>query len=212
MIIIDAAQGTPEWHAARCGRVTASRVADLMRQNKGGVSATRATYIGELVAERLSGFVAIDTFTSKAIEHGKEFEAEARRAYAFMQDADVAEVGFVVHPTIERAGCSPDGLVGEHGLVEFKCPNSATHIATLRGAPIKPDYVKQMLWQMACCERQWCDFVSYDPRMPPNMRLHVVRVQRDEKAIADITDAVKAAISEVEENVAQLKWMFGEAA
>lgn len=212
MIIIDAVQGSPEWHAARCGRVTASRVADLMRQNKGGVSAMRATYIGELVAERLSGFVAMDTFTNKAIEHGREFEAEARKTYAFMQDAEVTEVGFVVHPTIERAGCSPDGLVGDHGLVEFKCPNSATHIATLRGAPIKSEYVKQMLWQMACCERQWCDFVSYDPRMPPQMRMHVVRVQRDEKAIADITDSVKGAIAEIEATVAELTRMFGESA
>lgn len=204
MKVIDCEQNTPEWHAARCGRVTASRIADIVRKTKSGVSASRATYKGELVAERLSGFVSGSDFKSKAMEWGHEQEDKARDFYAFLRDVEPVKVGFVLHPTIEFAGASPDRLIGEDGLLEIKCPNSATHIATLLGAPIDPDYAKQMQWQMACTGRRWCDFVSFDPRLPPDMQIHIQRVPRDPIQIAEFEQAARVFLAEVEEDLAAL--------
>lgn len=207
MKIIECLQGSPEWHAARCGRVTASRVADIMRTTKSGVSASRNTYLGELVAERLSGVVA-EGFKSKAMEWGNETEEKARDFYAFMRNIEPVAVGLVIHPTIEMAAASPDRLIGDDGLLEVKCPNSATHIATLRGAPIDPDYIKQMQWQMACTERDWCDWVSFDPRLPPDMQMVVRRVKRDPVLIADMQRAVTTFLQEVDEAIADLVKRF----
>lgn len=208
MKIVDCEQGSDQWHAARAGRVTASRVCDIVRQTKTGVSAMRTTYMGELAAERMTGKANTDGFKSKAMEWGNECEDKARDYYAFMRDVEPVKIGFVIHPTIEMAGASPDRLIGDDGLIEIKCPNTATHIATLRGAPIDPDYVKQMQWQMAVCERQWCDFVSFDPRMPADMQLHVQRVKRDPVVIADLESAVRKFISEVDATVAALIQQF----
>ncbi len=207
MKIIDCEQNTTEWHAARCGRVTASRVADIVRKTKTGVSASRATYKGELVAERLSGQVS-SGFTSKAMDWGHEQEDKARDYYAFMRDVEPVKVGFVVHPTIEMAGASPDRLIGEDGQLEIKCPNSSTHIATLLGAPIEPDYLKQIQWQMACTGRKWTDFVSFDPRMPPDMQIHIQRVPRDPIQIAEFEHAVRLFLAEVESDMAALVAKF----
>lgn len=203
MIIIDCEQGSPEWHAARCGKVTASRVCDIVRKTKSGVSASRNTYMGELTAERLTGRVA-DSFKSKAMEWGNATEDQARNWYAFLNDVQPVAVGCIVHETIPMALASPDRLVGDDGLLEIKCPNTATHIATLRGEPVDPDYVKQMQWQMACSGRAWCDFVSYDPRMPEDMRYHCVRVYRDNALIAELETAVVKFIAELDASVADL--------
>lgn len=208
MKIIDCTQGTHEWHAARCGKVTGSRVADVVRKTKSGVSASRATYAGELVAERLSGFQASSSFSTRATEWGKEQEAAARQLYALMTDANVSTVGFVDHHSIEWSGVSPDGLVDDTGLVSFKCPNSSNHIATLLGAPIEPDYVKQMVWEMACTGRQWCDFVSFDPRLPPEMQIEIRRVQRDPVAIAELEIEVRKFLGEVSETVDRLVKLY----
>ena len=196
-------QRTPEWFADRCGKVTASKIADLMAQTKSGPSASRANYAAQLIAERLTGTVE-QGFTNSAMQHGIDCEAEARQAYEFMYDATVVEVGMVPHPSIEMAGASPDGLVGDDGLIEIKCPNTATHIATLRGGAIPDKYVKQMQFQMACTDRKWCDFASYDPRLPVEMRLHVTRVPRDDEAIAEIEAAVIHFLTEIETTVADL--------
>lgn len=208
MKIIDCEQGTPEWHAARCGKVTGSRVADVVRKTKSGISASRATYAGELVAERLSGFQAPSSFSTRATEWGKDQEATARQLYALMTDATVSTVGFVDHHAIEWSGVSPDGLVNDTGLVSFKCPNSATHIATLLGSPIEPDYVKQMVWEMACTGRQWCDFVSFDPRLPPEMQIEIRRVERDPVVIAELEIEVRKFLSEVADTVERLVKMY----
>lgn len=208
MRVIDCTQGTPEWHAARCGKVTGSRVADVVRRTKSGVSASRNTYAGELVAERLSGYQQAGTFTSSAMQWGKDNEAAAREMYGFATESIVREVGFVDHGTIAWAGVSPDGLVDHDGLVSFKCPNSATHIATLLGAPIDPDYVKQMVWEMACTGRQWCDFVSFDPRMPAEMQMSIQRVGRDPMVIVDMESEVRKFLGEIEATVAQLQARF----
>jgi putative phage-type endonuclease len=203
MNIIECEQGTPEWYAARCGRVTASRVADIVRKTKSGISAMRNTYIGVLVAERLSGRVQ-ETFQSAAMLHGHEAEDMAREFYGFMNDCEPERVGFVIHPRIEMAGASPDRLIGDRGLLEIKCPNSATHIETLLGAAIDPDYFKQMQWQMACTGRDWTDFCSFDPRMPGHLKMKVHRIIRDSDMIDELETAVFKFLTEVESKVSAL--------
>lgn len=201
--MLDIEQGSDAWLALRCGRVTASRMADLMARTKTGWGAGRANYMAEIIAERLTGSPA-DRFTNAAMQWGTEKEPDARAAYEFMVGADVEPVGFVEHPSIEMAGASPDGLVGSDGLVEIKCPNTATHIETLLGVTVPAKYVHQMQWQMECTGRAWCDFVSYDPRMPPAMQLFVKRVDRDEAQLAAMREAVKVFLAEAEQTVTNL--------
>lgn len=189
-------QGSAEWHAIRLGKVTASRVADVIAKTKSGYSASRANYMAELITERLTG-VSSEKFTNAAMQHGTEYEPEARQAYEFYSDVDVEQVGFVAHPSITLSGASPDGLVGTDGLVEIKCPSSATHIDTLLNGTIAGKYITQMQWQMACTGRQWCDFVSYDPRMPEHMRAWIRRVDRDDAAITEMEQEVSAFLSEL---------------
>lgn len=197
-------QGTAEWHAVRCGKVTASRVADVVARTKTGFGASRANYMAELIAERLTGSPA-EGFKSPAMQWGTEMEPEARAAYQFHVNTRVQQVAFVSHPNIGMTGASPDGLVGEDGLVEIKCPNTATHIDTLLSATVPAKYVTQMQWQMACTGRRWCDFASYDPRMPESMRLHVQRVPRDAAMIASLETDVIEFLREVSDRVAALR-------
>lgn len=196
-------QGSPEWFAQRLGKVTASRVADIMAKTKTGVSASRGNYLAQLVAERLTG-QATDTFKSGAMQHGTETEPMARMAYETETGQMVTEVAMITHPTIEMAGASPDGLVGEDGLVEIKCPNTSTHIATLLADKVPSGYMAQMQWQMACTGRAWCDFVSFDPRMPEDMQLFIKRVPRDESLIAEYEEEVVKFLAEVQETVDKL--------
>lgn len=171
-------QGSPEWLAQRLGRVTASRIADVCARTKSGWGASRANYMAQLIAERLTG-VPAENFTSTAMQWGLDTEAEARAAYEFMTDTEVMPAGFIDHPSIIMSGASPDGLIGDDGLLELKCPNTATHLDSLLGQSVALKYEQQMLWQLACSGRAWCDFVSYDPRLPEPMRLFVRRVRRD---------------------------------
>lgn len=201
-------QGSAEWVAARLGRVTASRVSDVVARTKTGWGASRANYMAELIAERLTG-VPAEKYTNGAMQWGIETEAEARAAYQFERAMLVAQTGFVPHPQIEMAGASPDGLVGDAGLIECKCPNTATHIDTLLGQSVPGKYITQMQFQMACTGRRWCDFVSFDPRMPEAMRLIVHRVERDDKHIAELEGAVREFLAEVDNKVAALKDKFG---
>lgn len=198
------AQRSHEWLQERCGKATASRIADIMARTKSGYSTSRANYAAQLVAERLTGCVA-PSFTNAAMIHGTETEPEARRAYEFFIDRDVIQVGFIPHPTIAMAGASPDGMIGEDGLLELKCPLTATHIETLLTGAIPDKYIKQMQFQLACTGRQWCDFASYDPRLPERMRLFVKRVDRDAELIGEIETEVRAFLMEVEETVTQLR-------
>lgn len=208
MKIIDCIQGSQEWHDARAGRVTGSRVADIVRRTKSGVSASRNTYMGELVAERLSGFAAENGFKSKAMEWGNETEALACDNYAFIHGIEPVKVGFVLHPKIEGAGVSPDRLVGDDGMIETKCPNTATHIKYLLTENIDADYHTQMQWQMGTCERQWCDFLSFDPRLPAEMQMCVIRVKRDPIRIAELENAVRVFIAELDDLVLKLRARF----
>jgi putative phage-type endonuclease len=197
-------QGSPEWLLERCGKVTASRIADLMARTKTGWGASRINYASQIICERLTGCVA-PSFTNAAMIHGTETEPEARRAYEFFVDCDVQQVGFVPHPTINMAGASPDGLVGNDGLLELKCPNSATHIETLLSGEIPDKYHKQMQFQMACTGRAWCDFASYDNRLPERMRLFVQRVNRSTPTVKEIEAEVSAFLAEIDQTVAQLR-------
>ena len=202
-------QGTQEWLQARCGKVTASRVADIMAKTKSGYSASRGNYMAELVCERLTG-VPTDTFKSAAMEWGTAQEPHARAAYEAVGGVLVEEVGFVPHPSIPDAGASPDGLVGAVGMIEIKCPYTATHIETLLSGKVPDRYNTQMQWQMACTGRTWCDYVSYDPRMPENMRLFLARVFRDQSAILAMETEVLTFIHELTDKVAALKLHYGE--
>lgn len=196
-------QGSPEWHAARLGKVTASRVADVVAKTKSSWGASRKNYMAELVAERLTG-TAADRFINGAMQWGTNTEPQARAAYEFFRDAAVTEVGFVDHPSIPTCGASPDGLIGDDGLIEIKCPNTATHIETLLNKKIPDKYIVQMQWQMACAGRQWCDFASFDPRMPENLRLFVHRVERDSERITELETMIRMFLAELDQTIESL--------
>ncbi len=202
-------QRTDDWFSARAGKVTASAIYKVMARTKSGYGADRANYAAQLVAERLSGTCA-EGFTNAAMLWGIETEAAARVTYGSLIGEAPVEVGFVPHPAIDMSGASPDGLVGFDGLVEIKCPNTATHIATLRGGGIDRKYILQMQWQMACTERDWCDFVSFDPRLPSEMQLHVQRIERDAALLAEIEAEVTAFLAEIDEAVADLRARYME--
>ena len=196
-------QGSDEWFAARLGKVTASRVADVVAKTKSGPAASRKNYLAQLVAERLTK-TASDSFTNAAMQWGTEKEPEARSAYTLMTDNPVEGVGFVDHPTIAMTGASPDGLVADNGLVEIKCPNTATHIETLLSGNVPSKHNTQMQWQMACTGREWCDFVSYDPRLTGDLALFVERVERDYTLISELESSVSDFLDDVEETITKL--------
>jgi putative phage-type endonuclease len=197
-------QRTDEWFSARLGKVTASRVSDVVAKTKTGYGATRGNYMSQLIVERLTGR-SVESFSSSAMQWGTDTEPLARAAYETFKDVLVDEEGFVQHPTIEMAGASPDGLIGDDGLVEIKCPNTATHIETLIAKKADARYINQMQWQMAVTGRKWCDFVSFDPRMPEDLQLFVTRVERDDKKIAELEAAVIEFLNEVDQKIATLK-------
>jgi putative phage-type endonuclease len=202
-------QGSDEWKQLRLGRVTASRVADVVARTKTGYGASRANYMAALIAERLTG-VPTETYQNAAMIHGTETEPEARAAYAFYEGVTVDQVAFVPHPKIDQASASPDGLIGEDGLVEIKCPNTATHLDTLLGQAVPAKYVDQIQFQMACTGRKWCDFVSYDPRMPENMRLFIKRLPRDDKRIAELEGEIASFLLEMAVKLSELNSLYGE--
>jgi putative phage-type endonuclease len=197
-------QRSPDWTRARLGKATASRIADVVATTRsGGYATSRANYAAELACERLTGRPA-ETYVSAAMRWGVEKEPEARQLYAFVFDAPVQAVGFLDHPTLAMAGASPDGLVGDDGLIEIKCPISATHFETLIGRSAPTRYITQMQWQMAVTGRAWCDYVSYDPRLPFDLQLFVQRIARDEARIAGLEREVRSFLDEVDALVAFL--------
>ena len=196
-------QRTEEWFAARLGKVTASRVADVIAKTKSGYSTSRDNYMAQLVCERLTGQQG-ESFTNAAMQHGTETEPLARSAYEAYADLMVEEVGFVQHPKIEMAGASPDGLVGLFGMLEIKCPNTATHIDTLLSQSVPTKYITQMQWQMRCCERQWCDYVSFDNRLPTELQLFVKRVEFDALYVATLEEEVNLFLKELDNKVSKL--------
>lgn len=196
-------QGSPEWFAQRLGKVTASRVADVIAKTKTGYSTSRDNYMAQLVCERMTNTVA-ESYSNSAMQWGTETEPLARAAYEAHADVLVDEVAMIQHPTIESAGASPDGLVGDDGQLEIKCPNTATHIDTLLSQTVPGKYITQMQWQMACTGRQWCDFVSFDPRMSDGLQLFVKRVPRDNAYIAMLEEEVKKFLVELDGKIMKL--------
>ena len=196
-------QRSDQWFAARIGKVTASKVADVIAKTQSGYAASRANYMAQLVCERLTG-QREEFFISGAMQHGTDTEPLARAAYESFKDVLVDEVGFVPHPTIEMAGASPDGLVGDEGLIECKCPNTATHIDTLLSQTVPSKYNTQMQFQMACTGRSWCDFVSFDNRLPEELQLFVKRVPRDDVFIKQTEDAIVKFLAELDDKIIKL--------
>jgi len=171
------------------GKVTASRIADVMTRTKSGYGASRKNYMTELLVERLTG-EREESYINAAMQRGIDEEPIARTEYELDRGVLVDEVGFMQHPSIEMSGASPDGLVGDDGMVEIKCPNTATHVETLIAKSVDRKYLLQMQWQMACTGRAWCDFVSFDSRMPAELAMVVIRVPRDEVMIEEIAREV----------------------
>jgi putative phage-type endonuclease len=203
---MSAEQGTAAWLAERAGKVTASRMADLLATTKTGPSASRANYMADLVVQRMTGTIE-QSFTNAAMQWGVDQEPFARAAYEILTNQIVEEVGFIPHPSIEMSGASPDGLVGGAGMIEIKCPNTATHIDFLLDGKVPGKYQLQMAWQMACCEREWVDFASFDPRLPEKLQLKVVRFLRDDAQIKDMEAKVIEFQKEVSAKVAALERM-----
>lgn len=191
------AQEADAWRLARVGCFTASRAGDLMAQGRSGPSASRGALLALLAVERITG-LPVETYSNAAMQRGVELEAEARDAYSFQTGAIVDDSGFIDHPAIEWCGCSPDGMVGDLGLVEIKCPaNMAKHVdALLRGAHAT-EYHWQLHHQLMVTGRQWVDAVSYDPRFPADLQIAIKRVYRSAEAIASLERAIADAEAEV---------------
>lgn len=197
-------QGSEEWFAARLGKVTASRVSDVMATTKSGPAASRQNYMMELLCQRLTGAVE-QGYTNAAMQRGTELEPVARSAYEALNGVFVDEVGLVDHPDAKGFAASPDGLVGDDGLIEIKCPNTATHVAFLRTGRPDGKYIWQMMAQMACTGRAWCDFVSYDDRLPEQIQFASVRIMRDDAKIADMLAGITAFLKELADLEAEMR-------
>ncbi len=197
---------TADWFESRCGRLTASRIADATARLKSGAwSDKREAYMTELAIERLTGRPTVH-YVTPAMQHGTDMEPEARAHYAFLFDVDVVPIGFVQHPEIPNAGATPDGSVGDKGLCEFKCPTSTTHVEILLSKTIPERWLKQMDWQLACCpEREWNDFGTYDPRMPEELKLWVLRRPRNVKVIEKLEADAREFLDELEEMVSRIR-------
>jgi len=205
MIYTNIKQGTPEWLELRAGRFTASRIVDVMAKTKKGASASRKNYLAELLVERMTG-QPTRGFISPAMQWGTDNEPEARAMYELKTGLEVVEVGLVIHDDYDFMASSPDGLIGDDGGVEIKCPNTATHIETLRARKVPTKYYAQIQWNMHCTGRTWWDFVSYDPRLiNPRLTMYTERVDRDnawiDDAVAEVIEAeadLVALIAEME--------------
>lgn len=204
---MNAPQGTAQWLAERVGLVTASRIADVIATTKSGPSASRAGYMGELVAERLTGLSAASDYMNADMQRGIDLEPFARMAYEDRTGSMVEEVGLVRHPKI-KAGASPDGLIERDGALEIKCPRTHVHIEYLLANKPPAKYVPQMAWQCVCTGRDWVDFVSYDPKMPGRLQLFIVRYTPDRGYLRDLEDAVEAFSNEVDAKVAALNSLY----
>ena len=196
-IYIDVEQGSQDWHGQRCGSLGASQIHEVLAKTKSGYSTARGNAIARIASEKLTGATQ-ETFKSSAMQWGNDMEPQARSAYEFITGQKVSTVGMFKNTDLPGTHASPDGMVGHDGLIEIKCPNTLTHIETLDSEKIDPKYITQMQWQMYMTERDWCDFVSFDPRMPDDLQLFIKRVPRDHARIAELVDQIKIFLSEVD--------------
>jgi len=195
-------QRSEEWFQARLGKVTASRVADVLAKIKSGESASRRNYKIQLVSERLTGEKQ-ETYVNQAMQDGIDREFYAREKYV-QQFGEVEEVGFIQHPTLE-AGASPDGMVGDDGILEIKCPMGSTHTETLMTQDIPSKYVPQVQFQLLVTGRKWCDFVSYHPMFPKHLQIFVKRIEADPAYQQELEAEVKQFLKEVDDVINKLK-------
>lgn len=201
-------QHSAEWWAIRCGRVTASRVGDVMaRTQKGAYTAARGHYLKEKVAERITGKPR-DRRRVKSLDDRLDLEPDARAAYEFYSDAIVELAGFIEHPSIPFAGASPDGLVGTDGGIEIKCCDPEQHLEIITAEAIDPDYIYQCHFNIACTERLWWDFTAFNPEMPEELKLWVKRIERDDILIAKMEHEVVEFLAEVDQKVAQVRGLI----
>lgn len=206
--LVLAEQRSPEWFEARLGKATASRFSDIMAKTRSGYAASRKNYMAELVTQRLTGAIP-EPYSNTAMQWGTDNEPLARLAYELQTGNEVEETGLWVHDTLE-AGASPDGFVNKDGVLEIKCPNTATHIETLELQQVPRQYLAQVQGQMWITDRKWCDFVSYDPRLPENAQMIIIRVERDEKYIEELETEVINFLKQVEEQVKFVKEYKGK--
>jgi putative phage-type endonuclease len=203
-------QRTEEWFQQRLGKVTASRISDVIAKTKTGVSSSRQNYLIQLVSERLTGKKG-DSYVNQAMLDGIEREDAARKLYEIERNVSVSEVGFFEHPVLSMSGASPDGAVhaeieGKYaGLIEIKCPIETTHTNTLMSKSVPSKYIPQIQWQMACVGASWVDFVSYNPNFPPELQLFISRVDRDQSYISELEVEVEKFLEEVEQTIIKLK-------
>ena len=205
-------QRTDEWFQQRLGKVTASRISDVIAKTKTGVSTSRQNYLVQLVSERLTGKKG-DSFVNQAMLDGIERESAARELYMQTKGVSVTEVGFFDHPVIKNSGASPDGAVNAEeegkyaGLIEIKCPIETTHTNTLMSKSVPSKYLPQIQWQMASVSPnvKWVDFISFNPNFPDTMQLFVARVERDNAYIAELEAEVIKFLDEVEQTIIKLK-------
>ncbi|WP_273757195.1 lambda exonuclease family protein [Bartonella sp. MM73XJBT] len=200
-------QRTAEWFQARLGKVTASNIYNILSKTaKGTPTSKYEDYKIKLMTERLTGEIS-QSYITPAMQWGIEHEEEALKEYAFIYDTQITQCGFIQHPTIQMAGASPDGLIDKDGLIEIKCPQSSNHLRFFMDNEIKPEYLAQMQFQMACTGRKWCDFISYDPRFTGNsslFRMKIKRIHRDDKQIEQINQAVESFLTEIEQEIQRI--------
>jgi putative phage-type endonuclease len=199
-------QGSQEWHDLRLGKITASKIADILAVGRSGESISRKNYKLDLIRERITG-KRTDVYVNGHMERGIELEPLARASYKVLKNVMVNQIAFVEHPTIKMAGASPDGLIGDDGLLEIKCPKPENHVDHLlnNGASLIAKYNAQCQWQLACTNRQWCELVSFDPDMHPELQLFVTRIYRDNEWIAMAEKAVVDFDNEINESITKLK-------
>ena len=197
-------QRTDEWFKARLGKVTASRVSDVLAKIKSGEAAVRRNYKMQLATERLTG-QKTDSYFNQAMQDGIDREDTARQIYEIVRDIKVEQVGFIDHPTIKMAGASPDGLLPDNGVLEIKCPIETTHTTNLLERKLPLKYKPQVQFQLASTKRQWCDFISYNPNFEPRLQLIVIRVERDDEYIEMLEVKIKEFLGEVEDMIKTLK-------
>jgi putative phage-type endonuclease len=203
-------QGTEEWFQQRLGKVTASRISDVIAKTKTGVSTSRQNYLIQLVSERLTG-KKTDSYTNQAMQDGTEREPIARKLYESKTNSIVTEVGFFDHPVIKNSGASPDGAVNSEeegkyaGLIEIKCPIETTHTNTLMSKSVPTKYIPQMQWQMACTNAKWVDFISFNPNFPDELQVFIKRLDRDDDYIAELETEVIKFLEEIEQTIIKLK-------
>ncbi|WP_317992900.1 lambda exonuclease family protein [Bartonella gliris] len=200
-------QRTAEWFQARLGKVTASNIYNVLSKTAKGLPTSKyEDYKIKLMTERLTGEIS-QSYTTPAMQWGIEHEDDALKEYEFIYDTEVTRCGFIPHPKIEMAGASPDGLIGDDGLVEVKCPQSINHLRFFMDDEIKPEYLAQMQFQMACTGRKWCHFISYNPQFvgrSTGLRMKIKRIHRDEKQIEEINKAVESFLAEINQDMKQI--------